>query len=645
MRYFIQSVRVLIVVWSLLSSTYVFAQEAELREIVVTASKTEEDIKDVPASVEVITRQQLEARGAIKLNDILRLATGVYQYTGLTRDNSAVSIRGFDNKQSLILIDGRRLSGEPTGVFEIDRITVEDIERIEIVRGPVSALYGSDALGGVINIITRTSEKPFFQFHPQFGTYRGDGNRTTISGIAGSGDLGRFNVILSGLYQRQKPLIVNNDTTLDDGDLKRVSMKTHYSFSKSTKLMFDGSYTKELVRLQTETMGQINSSRYDNYRYDLSLALDHRSDLVDLFVRGYTSVYNKDYEQRNKKTGALTDFYPAERKTPTVEIRATKELLKGHVTTLGAEYRSDYYRGAKVTTGEGTYSETREGLTRSGSEKTIGYWAVYLQDEWIIDNSLILVPALRYDDSDKFSSNISPRLGVTYKVYPNLRLKANIGQAFRSPNVEELYQFFTTRMARFWNSVRGNPNLKPEKSTSYELALEAETGKFRGRTALFYNDVKDLIKNVLTGGKGTATDPQVFVSQNISKARIQGFEIESGVEITKGLDLRASYTYLDAKSKTDDKPLTLRPKHKLVAQGSYQYKPWDVRLDLWTEYIADYVMSDYEEKSYNTWHFNISKDINKNFNLCVGIDNIFNKKDSEIPLNGVFYYAGLRARF
>ncbi len=622
------------------------AQDAELREIVVTASKTEEDIKDVPASMEVITRQELEAKGAVKLNDILRLATGVYQYTGLTRDNAAVSIRGFDNKQTLILIDGRRLAGEPTAVFEIDRITVEDIERIEIVRGPVSALYGSDALGGVINIITRTSSRPFFQFNPQFGAYgSSDGRRTTLSGIAGSGDISNFNITLSGLYQRQRPLIVNNDTTLDDGDLKRVSVKAGYSFDKSTRLQFDASYFKELVKMQTVTMGQVNSSRYDNYRYDLSLSLEHRSDVIDFFARLYTSVYNKDYEQRNKQTGALTDFYPTERKTPTAEIRATKELLKNHLFTLGAEYRSDTYRGAKIITGEGSYTEIREGIKREGSEKTIGYWALYLQDEWFIDNKLILVPAIRYDDSDKFSNSISPKIGATYKIYPNLRLKANVGQAFRSPNVEELYQYFTTRMARYWNSVRGNPNLKPEKSTSYELALEGESGIFKVRTAFFYNNVKDLIKNIRIGGSGTAADPQVFVSQNINKARIQGIEIEAGATALKGLDLKAAYTYLDAKNKTTGEPLTLRPKHKLVARGSYQYKPWDLRLDLWTEYICDLVMSDFDKRSYNLWHFNASRDILKNINLYAGIDNLFNKKDSSIPLNGAFYYAGLRLRF
>ncbi len=619
------------------------AQETTLKELVVTASRTEEDIKDTPASVQVITRQDLESKGVSKLNDVLRLATGVYQYTGLTRDNSAVSIRGFDNKQTLILIDGKRLAGEPTGVFEIDRITVEDIERIEIVRGPVSALYGSDALGGVINIITRRSDKPFIQFNSQYGTYNGgEGSKKVLSGIVSSGYVSNFNVQLSGMYLKQKPLIVNNDSTLDDDDLRKISMKASYRFSPSTALQFDASYMKELVKLQTETMGQTNKSRYDNYRYDLALQLTHKDKDIDILGRLYTSVYSKDYEQRNLKTGVLTDFYPTERKTPTAEIKATREFFGNHVVTIGAEYRQDIYKGAKIVTGEGSYIETREGLKKEGSEKNISYWAIYLQDEWFITNNLLAVPAIRYDDSSIFSGEISPKIGLTYRIMPNLRLKASVGHAFRSPNVEELYQYFTTRMARFWNSVRGNPDLKPEKSMSYEIALEAEGDKMRGRIALFYNDVKDLIQNILVGGTGTQANPQVFISSNIHKARIQGIEFEGGIELLKDLDLRLAYTYLDAMNKTTDLPLTLKPQHKLIGKLSYEHRPWGMRLDFWTEYVGRLIMGNQEKKSYNLYHINLTKNILKELTLYAGIDNIFDKKDSAIPLNGAFYYAGLR---
>jgi outer membrane receptor for ferrienterochelin and colicins len=172
-------------------------EEFDLPEVVVTATKTEMNVKDVPSAVQVITKEDIEARGARTLKDVLRFATGVNIMRSGTRE--AVSIRGFDSRFSMILVDGKRIASEIDQNYELDRISMENIERIEIVRGPVSSLYGTEALGGVVNIITKKSTKQSFTVSSDNGFLTGGhGEAGRYNFIFDSGQQGKASVIISG---------------------------------------------------------------------------------------------------------------------------------------------------------------------------------------------------------------------------------------------------------------------------------------------------------------------------------------------------------------------------------------------------------------------------------------------------------------
>lgn len=627
-------------------------ETVKAKGVVVTATRTEAELEDVPSSVTVITKEEIRAKAAEKLKDIIRFDSGI-TFTR-TRGRDFPSIRGMDRRHTLILVDGKRLSGEAEGDFELDRITLEDVERIEIVKGPASALYGTDALGGVINIITKRPHKVTLEFTPHYGVFDGGGGEhKNLSAYLSSGTIGKFNFSLSGTYLSTNPHLTSRQTTLQ-GDMERKSLhlKAGYELDRYTTLIFDGAYLKEdneeRVRSATNVL---QSDINDTYRYDLSLGVLRRTPDIEYFIRGYLSVYDKDYENRTLSTGRLNSFDPLQRTIPVAEAKITKELFRNHLVTAGGEYRHESFKGTRIQTGEGAFTEMREGVTAAGSEAKINYWAVYLQDEWAVSERLIVIPALRYDDSDTFESEVSPKLGVTFKILPGLRLKASYGHGFKSPTPSELYIAFRHAGARYL--IAGNPALEPEKSDSYELAIEGERGIVSARLGYFYNDVQDLIESVevVPAPAGTPAGWRAFAYDNIASAKIQGVEAELGLSLTRELFLKAGYTYVEAKDEERNRRLLMRPKHKIVTKLGYDNRTLGLKGTLWGEYIGNNLWQRAAGatpeivKSYALWYLNVSKDITKNFELYAGADNVFNKKDEDIPLIGAFYFGGVRARF
>lgn len=619
------------------------------KEVVITATKTEAELEDVPASVQIITKKEIEAKSAMRLSEILDMATGIYQYGYMAREKSQVSIRGLKPSQTLILIDGKRLSGELTSAYEIDRITLDSVERIEIVRGPVSSLYGSDALGGVINIITKTPEKFSVRLNPQYGFYSGKkGENKSINATVDSGKIGDFGFVLSGSLLKRNPVFTLDRSTIQgEADHKSFSIRATYDLSKHSKLLLDTSYLKEQSEERTVSRNIVYRDIDNNDRYNVSLGLSHKSPEIEYILRSYISIYDKDYETRRADNNSLSNFAEAKRTIPVFEARVSKELLKNHLVTLGAEYRQETFKGTRIKTSSGIYRVTREGITQDGSEAKINYWAVFVQDEWQVTDKLLIIPALRYDDSNKFKSDVSPKIAATYKFTPNLRAKLNYGHGFKSPTVNDLYIEWRHVPVRYL--ISGNPNLKSESSNSYEGAIEGEYGTFSGRIAYFINDVKDLIDSQSVNCPAQIPAGWTcYTYANRSKAKINGAEIEAVLRITDELSLRASYSYLDAKDKLTKERLTHRFKNKILAKASYDSKPLGLRVNAWADYVGGLLLQQANpriQKDYTIVSVNVAKDLLKSLELYAGIDNLFNKKDNDIPIIGAFYYGGVRMKF
>jgi outer membrane receptor for ferrienterochelin and colicins len=321
-------------------------EPTRLEKTVVTASRTEANLSTIPASVQVVTEEEIEARSANRIRDILKFSTGV------NLQEKEPVIRGFKGEHSIVMIDGKRIAGEVDYSFELDRITTENIERIEIVRGPMSAVYGSDALGGIINIITKRPRKFSFKSQAQYGQFDNDGQNGDLSFVlmAGGHEMGPWGVSLSGQIFDASPYVQENgDTPRPDRKLKTGALKLTYDFTKDTAITFDARVMdEEEESIITSTMGpsQIQNKIYDdNDRYDLSLGLSHKQQGTDAFFKIYTSVYDKYSETRyNKdailkgkpvKEGELNDFGKVDRWTRVAEGKISKVFFDDHFLTFG----------------------------------------------------------------------------------------------------------------------------------------------------------------------------------------------------------------------------------------------------------------------------------------------------------------------
>lgn len=634
----------------------------EKETVVVTATRTESLVEDTSAAVDVITRQDIEAKGAIRLRDILRFSNGLYY-----PEDDSVSIRGMNPNQSLFLIDGRRITGEVSGNFEIDRLPVNNIKQIEIVRGPVSALYGTDALGGIINIITDKPERLKFNINPQYGfhTEDSDGDQKSIRVGADVPINDKLAISLTGAWRDYGRL--NNslgESVQKDGNDQTVGLNLFYDLTATDSIILRGDYLREeydnFIR-----RGMIKTTD-DNQRQNYSLGWRHDGQTLQGLIRVYTSLYDKDFEVRKNMNSKLIQFIAAKRSTSVLEAQGTTALGNNKLTG-GAEIRRETFRGNVLNTGDGKYSIRREGVSYIGSEVEIDYYAAYLQDEVLLGDAFSITGSIRYDDSDYFSSEFSPKIGIVYRAVEgeeqNLRLKANYGHGFKTPTPADLY--LETVNAAKKIKIVPNENIGSETSDSYDISLEGKYRGFFGKISYFQNDVEDLIDKVFTGRMDPRTGFKIFRSENIKTADIKGLEAELAYHFTADKGIRMTYMYLDAEGdllvgppqmkKYQKMSLEQRPEHRVVLNGWYSYAPLGLQFDVRGEYTGNMLLNytrgkmnsiaGENSKSYWLWYLSVTKDFGKNLQWYAGVDNIFNKTDDEVPLNGAFVYTGIRMNF
>lgn len=648
----------------LMSQSSAFAEpsssEEPTRNVVVTATRTEQEVADTPMAVQVITAEQIAQKGATTLRQILSNAIGIQMdKDGMNRSN--IGIRGMESRHTLILVDGKRLSGE-SGIgsansFDVDRISLDNVERIEIVRGPASSLYGSDAMGGVINIITKTPKKQQFDLMVEDGVFAAGSNAwKKWSARYDSGKTGKLAWSVTAGSQEDNPYVLANKTTANYyGTRWPLAFKAVWESAAGQKWTFDLDYLKEDVSKLELSGTSLRRTINHNDRTGYSLGFDSKTKGGDFKARIYQTVYNKDYESRVDATNALNNFDVVRREITVGEMQWTREWLKNHLITFGGEVRNEMIRGTRVNTGNGNYTLYREGKSSDGSEGAIHYSAGFIQDEWQLSKKLLVIPSLRLDASDKFDSALSPKLGLTYKMDASNRLKAVFGQGYKTPTPTELYHSWEmigyrgpTLPGYWWE---GNPNLKPERSTSVEFGWEWEKDARFGKVSLFHNKVKDLIDSYDTGrtrSTGGSTYDKIYSYRNVSSATLQGVEAEYRQKLNSRWDAGVNYTYLHAVDDSTGNRLTRRPSNKFGVDLAYRGDKSDFTATLsgmWLSGYIDDTMSPVQEKAYGIWNLMLTQKLGGNTTVYAGVDNIFDYKDEALWINGAVYRLGMKLHF
>ncbi|RKR07320.1 outer membrane receptor for ferrienterochelin and colicins [Kushneria sinocarnis] len=544
--------------------------------VTVTASGYTQQVVNAPASTSVITREELEKRNYRDVTDALDQVPGVIVTGGGGGDRGEdISMRGMPSDYTLILVDGRRQSTRETrpngsAGFEQDWLPpLQSIERIEVIRGPMSTLYGSDAIGGVINIITR---KVADDWH---GNVRVD---TTLQEDDDSGDSQQSQVYVSGplhegllglqLYGEYQTRQEDN-ITYGYEDKRLGSATARFSLTPTD----NHDFTFEAGREEQNRAARVgNSVPVDGCRGGCSDSHDeyNREHYAVTHAGRFGFGTTDSYVQREISDNRTRDIEI----TNTVADSRIVLPFSSHMLSLGINYQKE---------------KLEDGSTNQISDRTEienHQWALFAEDEWFMTDSFSLTAGVRLDDNENYGSHVSPRLYGVWNLAPRWTLKGGVSSGYRSPSLREITPDWG-QVSRGGN-IYGNPDLEPETSINKELGLyyNVPNGLLASLT-LFHNDFEDKITRVTCptdvctdGANQFGSDPTWRI--NVDEAVTRGVEASLEAPLTERLQLTASYTFTDSEQKSGDyegQPLTQLPRHLFSTR--LDWDPTD-RLSAWS---------------------------------------------------------------
>jgi outer membrane receptor for ferrienterochelin and colicins len=590
-----------------MSFSHAFAEDEQgfnLGQVVVTGTKTEHTLGEVPVAVDVVTQEDIKKRNVKTVQEALDLLTGlrVTKNSSSWGDKGHVQMQGLDAKHTLVLIDGQRFTGGHGDAVDLQQISLDMIDRIEVVKGPASALYGSEAVGGVVNVITKkASDKPFISTENLIGTRSTQKHSVTAGGSAGP-----------------------------------VGAIVNYTYNESSG-----------VHKETD--------KYQEHIVHGSVHYDILPEALTLTVKPYYSQHKQKYERRKQERvglNSLLEWSPDELSKMT--MRGSLLHYQHWDDDKSSNWDEDIYEGEinysrllfDTHTLMAGYNFTREDHIDKGKDyrahqTTNSY---FLQDEIALDPFTFIVGA-RIDDHDKWDTQINPKFSMLYKVTDNFKLRGSFGTAFRGPSLTKLYAD-GWRMGPY--SVHSNANLKPEESIGYQVGGEYRFNNYvLAKVSYFRNEIENLItSNIVKAGP----PPWDMYWINVDEAMTQGVEVNVNTRFFERLTANIGYTFLDTEDKNTNKDLTEKPEHKLTVDIGYMIPYIEVNVNVEALYTGRaYADAENENRlgGYTIFNVAASKEFYEHAEVFARIENITGKKNvySDYDLDGTEFMGGVRLKF
>jgi len=634
---------------------------AIVEQLTVVSASRQEELRDaLNTRVDVITRSRIdESGGQETVGELLREMPGVVSRRGSeTAGAAGEQIQGIDSRQVLVLIDGQPIAGargiKRGGVLNLDRQSTARLERVEIVKGAASALYGSEALGGVINLITREPSSPL----------------ETSAALSG-GNMGVIGARVDAGFKRQKTYgIFSVERHQNDGfDLTPSTFDTtgapfrRYDGMGKLRQQFTPSFSLGglVTGYHNDTRGRSNGElgpQEDDVQ-ERSVSGNAAAQWLvggrtTLEARGYLSSYAEDAAGRlgpPRATalvpGALDQSY---RK---IDVSVAHTVGSRQMLQAGTEWSRDRYQG------------TNRLLDETGGHEadTAVIWA---QHRWSVSNRLTTTVGARVDHRSDFETAVSPKLGANFRVAENLRVRGSYGRGFRAPDLGQLYYRFLSP-SNFYQVI-GDPTLRPEYADSWQFGAELTAPRRRARLGVnvFRNDVRDLIESVSVGFPATQAqldeilareglDPAfrpalgrpLLTYRNLFDVVTQGAEMDTEVALTSELSTGGAYTFLSARDGDTDRDLTGRHRHQGHVRLSWQPSRMkgfhaSLRGTFFSSWIAARattagVVQDTVAPKFALWDAFVSQRLARGLSAFVTVDNL---ADSQDPNTGVLLPSG-----
>lgn len=605
-----------------------------LNTVVVTGTRTNHTLKNTPILTKVVSAVELENMGAITALDALEnLLPGVHFDPNPMGDN--IQIQGLSNAYILVLIDGERLAPERNENVNFSRLNVAEIDRIEILNGASSVLYGSNAIGGVINIITKKVYRPIEGYvqgrYSNFNTYNADAglgfrvkNLTSKTG---------FNLKTTKGY----------DLTPETPQTHTVNPNTDYTVSQLLKYELN-------KRLNVEANGRYYSHETENpplstnntHRLDRNFTVGGKANYAiskhALTLAAHSDIYKgyKILEKKNDAKERSIDYTYSSYRLTDVYTLSEKVQIVG-----GAEFNY-----------EKMFSENLFGnIPADESSHNLNFFA---QGDFKIISSLQGVLGVRFTDHSGFGSHLSPSASLMYKL-SDFRFRAGLNNGFKTPSLKEMYYNFD-HQGMFY--VIGNPELSPEESWYKSVSAEFIKEKVNISATFYHNEITDKINTVqydVTDAQGNLRKEMRF--ENVADARILGIDIFAQVSFLKHFSFRGGYTYADAIDKSDNTQISGNSKHNFTSALSFKYgklrigtKYYPFILSLSGRYSSpriyytettdssgNTVVTRNDSPAYSIWRLMYTQHIpiKGRWNLEVqgGVDNIFDHVDNTAFIN------------
>jgi outer membrane receptor for ferrienterochelin and colicins len=585
----------------------------EIDALVVTASRRVQKLKDAPVATELITRADIEQSGGSDVAAVLLERTGI-ELEGGHPAGSGAMLQGFGAERVLVLLDGQPLVGRMSGSFDLTRIPAGMLERIEVVKGPQSTLFGSEALGGVINLITRQAGG---DVAVSADLLSGTSDRLDASGRV-QGGVGRASFLVEG---GRRQIGITPGITRDGGARNQqwdAMIKGNFAFSETARAEASALIVDESQRWQT---GQLYNFA-DNLQWAARIG-------GSIQARAHTFT----------STISMSEF----RHTPARST--TEEVTVPGVTETQAMREAEVLhsmRAGRVVLDNGV--ELRDELLRStnirGGERSLSGIDAYSQLTWSL-GALDVVPGVRFSTSEAWGEHWTPRLALLYRAGNSVALRGSLGSAFRAPAFKELFMSFMNLGAGAGYMVRGNEDLAPESSVNVSLGAEIIQPSFYARAQVFHNRFDDFIETQLTGDSAGFA---VYSYGNIADGWTRGAELEMNTS-WKGARLEAGYSYLQTEDDATDQPLLGRPAHTARLLAGYTF-PFATRVSATAIYTGSTPMQRTTEgvlrrEAYMRVDARVAHALPYGVELTLGVNNLGDSRPAMWPgYTGRQIYAG-----